>query len=53
MLIDIAGIPRSIYYYYTKHRTDKDKYEKVKKEISVILRKTGADMVTDVSKRAS
>ena len=37
LLIDIAGIPRSTYYYYEKHRTDEDKYEKVKEEISAIF----------------
>ena len=37
LLIDIAGIPRSTYYYYVKHRTDEDKYKEVKKEISNIF----------------
>ena len=37
LLIDVAGIPRSTYYYYTKHRTDEDKYKKVKEEISAIF----------------
>ena len=27
LLIDVAGIPRSTYYYYEKHRTDEDKYK--------------------------
>ncbi len=33
LLIDVAGIPRSTYYYYKKHRTDEDKYKEVKEEI--------------------
>ena len=37
LLIDIAGIPRSTYYYHIKHRTDEDKYKKVKEEISNIF----------------
>ena len=37
LLIDIAGIPRSTYYYYAKHRTDEDKYKEVKEEISNIF----------------
>ena len=37
LLIDVAGIPRSTYYYYTKHRTDEDKYKNVKEEISAIF----------------
>ena len=37
LLIDIAGIPRSTYYYHIKHRTDEDKYKEVKKEISNIF----------------
>ena len=37
LLIDIAGIPRSTYYYHIKHKTDEDKYKEVKKEISNIF----------------
>lgn len=37
LLIDVAGIPRSTYYYYVKHRTDEDKYKEVKEEISNIF----------------
>ena len=37
LLIDIAGIPRSTYYYYAKHRTDEDKYKEVKEEITNIF----------------
>ena len=37
LLIDIAGIPRSTYYYHIKHRTDEDKYKEVKEEISNIF----------------
>ena len=37
LLIDVAGIPRSTYYYYEKHRTDADKYKEVKEEIADIF----------------
>ena len=37
LLIEVAGIPRSTYYYYAKHRTDEDKYKVVKEEISAIF----------------
>ena len=37
LLIDVAGIPRSTYYYYVKHRTDEDKYKEVKEEIANIF----------------
>ena len=37
LLIDVAGIPRSTYYYYEKHRTDEDKYKEVKEEIANIF----------------
>ena len=37
LLIDVAGIPRSTYYYYEKHRTDEDKYKEIKKEIVSIF----------------
>lgn len=37
LLIDVAEIPRSTYYYYVKHRTDEDKYKEVKKEISNVF----------------
>ena len=30
LLIDVAGIPRSTYYYYEKHRMDEDKYKDIK-----------------------
>ena len=36
LLIDVAGIPRSTYYYYEKHRMDEDKYKDIKEEISNI-----------------
>ena len=35
-MIEIAGIPRSTYYYYVKHRNDEDKYFEIKEEISSI-----------------
>ena len=37
LLIDVAGIPRSTYYYYEKHRTDEDKYKDIKEEIANIF----------------
>ncbi len=37
LLIDVAGIPRSTYYYYERHRTDEDKYKDVKEEIASIF----------------
>lgn len=37
LLIDVAGIPRSTYYYYKKHRTDEDKYKEIKEEIANIF----------------
>jgi len=36
LLIDVAGIPRSTYYYYVKHRSDKDKYSEIKEQIASI-----------------
>ena len=37
LLIEVAGIPRSTYYYYAKHRADEDKYKEVKEEISAVF----------------
>ncbi len=37
LLIDVAGIPRSTYYYYEKHRMDEDKYKEIKEEIANIF----------------
>ena len=39
LLIEVAGIPRSTYYYYVKHRNDEDKYYEIKEEISSIYTK--------------
>jgi len=36
LLIDVAGIPRSTYYYYVKHRSDEDKYSEIKEQIASI-----------------
>ena len=36
LLIEIAGIHRSTYYYYVKHRIDEDKYRSVKEQITAI-----------------
>ena len=35
-MIEVAGIPRSTYYYYVKHRNDEDKYYEIKEENSSI-----------------
>lgn len=35
-MIEVAGIPRSTYYYYVKHRNDEDKYYEIKEKISSI-----------------
>ena len=37
LLIEVAGIPRSTYYYHIKHRTDEDKYKEIKEEITNIF----------------
>lgn len=37
LLIEISGLPRSTYYYYTKHRTDEDKYSEIKEQITAIF----------------
>lgn len=37
LLIDVAEIPRSTYYYYEKHRMDEDKYKEIKEEIANIF----------------
>lgn len=36
LLIEIAGIPRSTYYYYVKHRNDEDKHSEIKEQIANI-----------------
>lgn len=36
LLIEVSGLPRSTYYYYTKHRTDEDKYNEIKEQITTI-----------------
>ena len=37
LLLDIAELPRSTYYYYVKHRNDEDKYSEIKKQITDIF----------------
>ena len=37
LLIEIANIPRSTYYYHSKHRTDVDKYSDIKEQIANIF----------------
>ena len=37
LLLDIAKLPRSTYYYYIKHMKDKDKYGEIKKQIADIF----------------
>lgn len=36
LLIDVACLPHSTYYYYTKHKNDEDKYSEVKEQITTI-----------------
>ena len=36
LLIDVACLPRSTYYYYTKQRNDEDKYSEVREQITTI-----------------
>jgi len=36
LLIEVSGLPRSTYYYYTKRRTASDKYSVIKKQITAI-----------------
>ena len=37
LLIEIAELPRSTYYYYIKHMKDEDKYSEIKKQITDIF----------------
>ena len=37
LLLDIAELPRSTYYYYIKHMNDEDKYSEIKKQITDIF----------------
>ena len=37
LLLDIAGLPRSTYYYYTKKQKEPDKYAELKEEICAIV----------------
>lgn len=37
LLLDIAKLPRSTYYYYIKHMKDEDKYGEIKKQIADIF----------------
>ena len=37
LLIKIANIPRSTYYYHAKHRADADKYSEIKEQIANIF----------------
>ena len=36
LLLDVAGLPRSTYYYYTKRQKSQDKYRKLREEICAI-----------------
>jgi len=36
LLIEISGLPRSTYYYYTKQRKTADKYSEIKEQITAI-----------------
>ena len=37
LLLEIAELPRSTYYYYIKHMKDEDKYSEIKKQITDIF----------------
>ena len=37
LLLEIAELPRSSYYYYIKHSKDEDKYSEIKKQITDIF----------------
>lgn len=37
LLLEIAELPRSTYYYYIKHMNDEDKYSEIKKQITDIF----------------
>jgi transposase InsO family protein len=36
LLIEVSGLPRSSYYYYSKRRTETDKYSEIKEQITKI-----------------
>ena len=36
LLLDVAGLPRSTYYYYTKKQKEPEKYAELKEEICSI-----------------
>lgn len=37
LLLDVAGLPRSTYYYYTKKQKEPDKYAELREEICAIV----------------
>ena len=48
LLLDVAGLARATYYYYTKRRQMPDKYSEIKEQITNIFMRTVADMAIDV-----
>ena len=37
LLLDVAKLARSTYYYYTKRRQEQDKYSEIKEQITNIF----------------
>ena len=44
LLLDVAKLARSTYYYYTKRRQEPDKYSEIKEQITNIFHETEAGM---------
>jgi putative transposase len=42
LLLEAAGLPRSTYYYYAKHREKSEKYKEIKEQITEIYKEIAA-----------